>query len=133
MDPDFWIFFAVGVAAQLVDGALGMAYGVVSSTVLLALGVRMTDVSFKSWRIGLVGAVVCPLSGLVCASLLELVIPLNAIQRGQLFLFASLPPAVFCFIIAEAYQQEPEKVAAIVMLGNLAALAFVPLGLWLGM
>jgi hypothetical protein len=40
---------------------------------------------------------------------------------------------VFCFIIAEAYQQEPEKVAAIVMLGNLAALAFVPLGLWLGM
>ena len=38
-----------------------------------------------------------------------------------------------CFIIAEAYKQEPEKVAAIVMLGNLAALGFVPLGLWLGM
>ena len=41
MDPDFWIFFAVGVAAQLVDGALGMAYGVVSSTVLLAPGARV--------------------------------------------------------------------------------------------
>ena len=100
---------------------------------LLALGVRMTDVSFNSWRIGLVGAAVCPLAGLASAALLELVIPLNAIQRGQLFLFASLPPAVFCFIIAEAYKQEPEKVAAIVMMGNLAALGFVPLGLWLGM
>ena len=100
---------------------------------LLSLGVRMTDVSFKSWRIGLVGAAVCPLAGLASAALLDLVIPLNAIQRGQLFLFASLPPAVFCFIIAEAYKQEPEKVAAIVMLGNLAALGFVPLGLWLGM
>lgn len=39
MDPEFWIFFGVGFLAQLVDGALGMAYGVVSSTVLLAFGV----------------------------------------------------------------------------------------------
>src|SRR3990167_4168764 len=45
MDPDFWIFFAVGAAAQLVDGALGMAYGVVSSTVLLALGVPPANAS----------------------------------------------------------------------------------------
>ena len=39
MGPDFWLFAAVGFAAQLVDGALGMAYGVVSTTVLLANGV----------------------------------------------------------------------------------------------
>ena len=36
---DLILFAAVGFAAQLVDGALGMAYGVVSSTVLLAFGV----------------------------------------------------------------------------------------------
>lgn len=39
MGPDFWLFAGVGFAAQLVDGALGMAYGVVSTTVLLANGV----------------------------------------------------------------------------------------------
>lgn len=39
MDPEFWIFLGVGFLAQLVDGALGMAYGIVSSTVLLAFGV----------------------------------------------------------------------------------------------
>jgi uncharacterized membrane protein YfcA len=33
------IFAAVGLAAQLVDGALGMAYGVTSSTLLLSTGV----------------------------------------------------------------------------------------------
>ena len=33
------IFLAVGFLAQLVDGALGMAYGVISSSVLLAFGV----------------------------------------------------------------------------------------------
>lgn len=36
---DFLMFVAVGLGAQLVDGALGMAYGLVSSSVLLALGV----------------------------------------------------------------------------------------------
>jgi uncharacterized membrane protein YfcA len=35
----FYLFLIVGFLAQLVDGALGMAYGVVSSSVLLAFGV----------------------------------------------------------------------------------------------
>ncbi len=36
---DFLVFAAVGFFAQLIDGALGMGYGVISSTVLLATGV----------------------------------------------------------------------------------------------
>jgi uncharacterized membrane protein YfcA len=35
----FWLFLAVGFVAQAIDGALGMAYGLVSTTVLLAVGV----------------------------------------------------------------------------------------------
>ena len=100
---------------------------------LFSLGVRMMDVSFKSWQIGLVGAIACPVTGLACVGLLDLVLPLTAMQRGQMYLFASLPPAVFCFMIAEQYKQEPDKVASIVLLGNLVSLAFVPLGLWMGL
>jgi predicted permease len=100
---------------------------------LFALGVRMMDVSFKSWRIGLVGAIVCPAAGLAVAWLLDGSLSLTATQRGQMYLFAALPPAVFCFMVAEQYQQEPDKVAAIVLLGNLAALVFVPIGLWMGL
>jgi len=100
---------------------------------LFSLGVRMLDVNFKSWHIGLVGAVVCPLGGLVVAWLLDGMLQLTPMQRGQMYLFASLPPAVFCFMVAEQYKQEPDKVASIVLLGNLAALAFVPLGLWMGL
>ena len=33
------LFFAVGFAAQLVDGAIGMAYGLTSTIVLLSLGI----------------------------------------------------------------------------------------------
>ena len=38
LPPEFWAFVAIGLAAQLVDGALGMAYGITSSSLLLALG-----------------------------------------------------------------------------------------------
>ena len=38
MDSEFLIFVAIGFLAQLIDGALGMAFGVISATVLLAFG-----------------------------------------------------------------------------------------------
>ncbi len=100
---------------------------------LFALGVRMLDITFKSWHIGLVGAIVCPVAGLIIAWMLDSVLTLPPDQRGQMYLFAALPPAVFCFMVAEQYQQEPDKVASIVLLGNLAALVFVPAGLWFGL
>ncbi|HRE43962.1 MAG TPA: sulfite exporter TauE/SafE family protein, partial [Terricaulis sp.] len=39
MDAFFWQSVLVGFLAQFVDGALGMAYGLVSTSFLLALGV----------------------------------------------------------------------------------------------
>jgi uncharacterized membrane protein YfcA len=39
-DPStLFLFIAIGFAAQLVDGALGMAYGQISSTLLISMGV----------------------------------------------------------------------------------------------
>jgi uncharacterized membrane protein YfcA len=45
MESEFFVFAAVGFLAQIVDGALGMAYGVVSTTVLLAFGVPPANAS----------------------------------------------------------------------------------------
>jgi len=39
LDADLLAFMAVGFVAQLIDGALGMAFGVISSTLLLSLGI----------------------------------------------------------------------------------------------
>jgi uncharacterized membrane protein YfcA len=36
--PEVWPFIVAGFLAQLVDGALGMAFGVISSTLLISLG-----------------------------------------------------------------------------------------------
>lgn len=42
---DFLLFFVVGLIAQFVDGALGMAYGVTASSFLLAAGVSPAHAS----------------------------------------------------------------------------------------
>jgi malate permease and related proteins len=124
--------FHITLPAPLMQ-ALKMLGDACIPIMLFALGVRMLDVNFKSWHIGLIGAIVCPVGGLLVAWLLDGVLNLEPMQRGQMYLFASLPPAVFCFMVAEQYKQEPDKVASIVLLGNLAALAFVPVGLWMGL
>jgi len=45
MEPAFLTFVVVGFAAQLVDGALGMAYGVSSTSLLLSLGLAPAPAS----------------------------------------------------------------------------------------
>jgi predicted permease len=97
---------------------------------LFALGVRMTGIDLSDWRIGLAGAVVCPLSGLAMAGLVLLVLPLSGLQAAQLLVFAALPPAVLNFMLAERYEVAPRQVAAIVLLGNLASLVTIPAVLW---
>lgn len=39
MLEDIFLFVAIGFAAQIIDGAIGMAFGVISTTSLLAMGV----------------------------------------------------------------------------------------------
>ena len=39
MEKNFFIFIGIGILAQLIDGALGMAFGVSSTTILLSIGV----------------------------------------------------------------------------------------------
>jgi uncharacterized membrane protein YfcA len=45
MPDNFWIILLIGFAAQMVDGALGMAYGVTASSFLLAAGLPPVQVS----------------------------------------------------------------------------------------
>lgn len=67
MDVNILVFVVVGFVAQMIDGALGMAYGVSSNTFLLSLGippaaasasVHMAEVvttgisGFSHWRLG---------------------------------------------------------------------------------
>ena len=97
---------------------------------LFSLGVGFSGFRLTRWRIGVLGAILCPVSGLLIAWPLVLFLPLPKEMLGILLLYAALPPAVMNYIFAEQYQQEPELVSAIVVVGNIASIFFVPLALY---
>jgi len=112
----------LGVTFRMVgDGLIPM--------MLLSLGVRLTAIDWRDARLGVVGGLVCPLTGLAMAGILAPFLGLTPMQTGLLFLFGALPPAVLNFMVAEQYRQEPGKVASIVLVGNVMSVIFVPLGL----
>ncbi|MBL8311565.1 MAG: AEC family transporter [Burkholderiales bacterium] len=96
---------------------------------LLSLGVRMLDVKREDFSNSLLGAAICPLTGLLVAGLVVYWLPMSKTQTGLAYLFGALPPAVLNFLVADYYKQEPEKVASIVLVGNIASVVFIPFGL----
>ena len=96
---------------------------------LFSLGVRMTDVSFKEWKLATGSALLRPLAGMLIAAGVIQLLGLQGREAAMLLVFGALPPAVLNFLFAERYRQEPERVASIVLIGNLAALIFLPVAL----
>jgi hypothetical protein len=97
---------------------------------LFSLGVRLLDVNFRDWKLGTLGAIAGPAAGVASVFLIMPLLDLNTTQYAQLLIFAALPPAVLNVLVAEQYQQEPDRVASIVLLGNLASLIIMPTVLW---
>ena len=90
----------------------------------------MLNVRFEHWKVGLIGAVVCPLSGLLVVPFILPFLHLDSLQYGLLILFAALPPAVLNFLLAEQYRQQPDLVASMVLLGNASAVLTLSAVLW---
>ncbi|GAB3189258.1 AEC family transporter [Hydrogenophaga aquatica] len=100
---------------------------------LFALGVRLTSLTRSGIALGMAGALARPLIGLAIGLPLAWALGLEGAAKGQLLLFAALPPAVIQYMLAERYHQEPDKVAAMILLGNALAVIFVPLALAIGL
>ncbi len=96
---------------------------------LFALGVRLADSRIGAVGFGVFGAVLRPLVGMTLAWGLLQVLELPAREQALLLIFGALPPAVLNYMFAERYQQEPDKVASMVLIGNLAAAVFLPIAL----
>jgi len=139
-NPMVWSTFA-GFAFALVHPPLPEVLAVTFKLVgdalipmmLLSLGVRLTTIRWDDARLGVIGGLVCPLTGIAMAALLTPVLGLDRAQAGLLLLFGCLPPAVLNFMVAEQFKQEPGKVASIVLIGNVLSVVFVPIGLTLAL
>ena len=96
---------------------------------LFALGVRLSDSRMTAIGLGVLGAVARPVIGMAIAAALLVVMDFPPQQQALVLTFGALPPAVLNYIFAERYHQEPDKVASMVLIGNLAAVVFLPIAL----
>lgn len=96
---------------------------------LFGLGVRLAESRISAVGVGVFGAVARPLVGLALSWAVLQVIDLPAREQALVLVFGALPPAVLNFMFAERYSQEPDKVASMVLIGNVAAIVFLPLAL----
>ena len=110
--------------------AIKMTGDVSVPLLLFSLGVRLVSANFTDWTLGVIAGVARPVIGLMLAAFCVWLLPLSQQQMAMLIVFASLPPAVLNFVFAETYGQEPQKVASIVMIGNMLSLVFVPIALY---
>jgi predicted permease len=113
--------------------AIKMVGDVLIPLMLLSMGARLVNIPWQAWQIGSLGGTAAPVARILAAGLCVGFLPLDPIQRGALFLFAALPPAVFNFLLADRFNRSPEAVASMVLIGHLFALVFLPLGLALAL
>jgi|TARA_R110002050_G_scaffold269463_3_gene411859 predicted permease len=95
--------------------------------ILFALGVRLASIEFSHWRIGLIGAILCPLSGIIMALIAILFFDYTTLQINLIILFGALPPAVINSIMAEKYGDDASVVSSVVAVGNLFSLIVIPI------
>lgn len=108
----------------ILDGIRLMA-DVAIPLMLVSLGFYLAKATAKDMKVGLIGAVLTPITGLVAA-----LIDLTSTQMAAVFLFAALPPAVMNSMLAERFNVAPEQVASIVAQGNILSIGFIPLVLY---
>lgn len=110
-----------------VQTGLDMAGQIAIPLMLFALGVRLTDTDMRSWKVGVLSGIWAPISGLVVAYVIAQFVQLDTQHYAMLLVFAALPPAVLNYLVAEKYNQQPDQVASIVLIGNVLSVVSIPL------
>ena len=113
----------------MLDGIKLMA-DVAIPLMLVSLGFYLAKANARDMKIGLIGAILSPITGLLAAAVGLMFIDLTPGQTAAVFLFAALPPAVLNSMLAERFKVAPQQVASIVAQGNILSIISIPLVLY---
>lgn len=117
------------VPALLLPG-VKMLSEVAIPLMLIVLGGHLASAGFEAWKVGLIGAILTPLSGVLAAFAAIWLLPIPAEQQGLVILFGALPPAVMNAVLAEQYDLDRASSASIVAMGNVLAVVVLTVVLY---
>lgn len=123
-------YFNIHLSPLLLVSFKMMSY-VAIPLVIIALGVRLSSIQLQHWKLGILGAVLAPVTGIITALIAIMIFDYTNLQISLIILFGSLPPAVLNAIMAEKYNNDSSMVASIVALGNIFSIIFIPIVLYI--
>jgi len=94
---------------------------------LISLGSQMCGIKKSGLKIGIICSLLSVATGAVAFAVIYWLIPLELQEMQMMVLFTMLPPAVMNYLFAERYQISPNKVASMVLFGNLSSIITLPL------
>jgi predicted permease len=109
------------------DNTTGILGGLTIPLMLITLGVSLAQLKVGDWKHSLLFSMVRVAGGFVIAMLVAGLFGLQGVDRGVLILQASMPVAVFNYLLALRYNREPGEVAGMVVMSTLLAFTLLPL------
>ena len=97
---------------------------------LITLGVSLARLRVNRLKIAFFLSTLRLGMGLGVGIVLVYLMNLSGPSAGVVILQCSMPVAVFCYLFAQVYDQQPEEVAGIVVVSTILGFFFLPLLLW---
>ena len=97
---------------------------------LITLGVSLARLRVNRLKIAFFLSTLRLGMGLGVGLVLVYLMNLSGPSAGVVILQCSMPVAVFCYLFAQVYDQQPEEVAGIVVVSTILGFFFLPLLLW---
>jgi predicted permease len=131
------VLWATAIAVAMVLGDWSLPEWLANTTgllgdftiplMLITLGVSLADLKVGTWRHSLWFSAARVLGGFGIAVLVAKLFGLEGVERGVLILQASMPVAVFNYLLAVRYDREPGEVAGMVVMSTLLSFLLLPL------
>jgi predicted permease len=131
------VLWATAIAVTMVLGDWSLPEWLANTTgllgdftiplMLITLGVSLADLKVGNWRHSLWFSAARVLGGFGIAVLVAKLFGLEGVERGVLILQASMPVAVFNYLLAVRYDREPGEVAGMVVMSTLLSFLLLPL------
>ncbi|MBM3513150.1 MAG: AEC family transporter [Alphaproteobacteria bacterium] len=101
--------------------------GIVLPLMMLSLGISLASLKIADLRRSLVVSVIRLAGGFAFAYLVTAALGLEGPERGVVLIQASMPPAVFNYMFALRYYNQPGEVAGVVLVSTVMSFATLPL------
>ncbi len=110
-----------------ISNTVGLLAGLTIPMMLLTLGVSLVTLKVSDWPHALVFSVIRVLGSLLVAWLAcEWLSVDDVVTRGVILLQATMPAAVFNYILALRYERNPQAVAGVVVMSTVISLMIIP-------